>query len=140
MRLVKATKDMYAKIPGMETAPYITVKDDQDLDRRMYKCVPAPAYTPRTPVNSESEVGTWLVYWIYHTTGLHIAIGNFLTRRSAIANAYLAAMDYIDSCDDPRSYTLHPVDYLEGGEDMYIDVLDKEGENEMTVYMLKILN
>lgn len=138
MRLVKVTKDMYAKIPGMETAPYITVNDDQDLDRRMYKCIPASAYVPHTPINNTSRVGSWLVYWV-QISGLHMAIGNFPTKRSAIANAYLAAMDYIDNCEDPTSYTLHPVDYLEGGEDMYIDVLDKEGENEMTVYMLKIL-
>lgn len=139
MRLIKVTKDMYDKIPGMRTVPYITVKDDQDLDYRMYKCVPAPAYTPSTPVDNVSKVGTWLVYWIQHSSGLHMGIGNFLTRRSAIANAYLAAMDYIDNCDDPASYTLHPIGFLEGDEDMYVDVLDKEGENEITVYMLKIL-
>lgn len=139
MRLVKANKEMYAKIPGMEMAPYIIVNDDQDLDRRSYKCIPAPAYTPNTPVNNESTVGSWLVYWICHTTGLHMAIGNFLTSRTAVANAYLAAMDYVNSCDDPTSYTFRPIDYLEGGQDMYIDVLNKEDASEITVYMLKIL-
>lgn len=139
MRLVKATKDMYAKIPGMEMAPYITVNDDQDLDRRLYKCVPAPPYVPNTPIDNTSRVGSWLVYWIYHPSGLHMAIGNFPTRRSAIANAYLAAMDYVDNCEDPTSYTFRPIDYLEGGQDMYIEVLNKEGASETTVYMLKIL-
>lgn len=71
-----------------------------------------------------NKKGEWLVQYVINGN-LHLAVGKYPDKRTAIAAAYLALATHIDDCcdTDKYDYYMSPLYFLEGGEDLGIDVI-----------------
>lgn len=96
-----------------------------------------------------NKIGEWLVQYILPSTGLHMAVGKYPNKRKAIAAAYLALAIYIyiDECgetSDNDYYSITPLFFLEGGEDLGINIMhhyeDGTTKTEATCALVKILD
>lgn len=84
-----------------------------------------------------NKAGEWLVYFIIPSTGLHFGVGKYPDKKGAIKAAYYKLACHIDECctdEEDSTYLLTPLYFLEGGEDMAIDVIetDKDGRTKVT--------
>lgn len=92
-----------------------------------------------------NKAGEWLVYFMIPSTWLHLGVGKYPNKKEAIKAAYYQLASHIDECctDEDSTYSLTPIYFLEGGEDMAIDVIEttKDGETkvEATAHMIIIL-
>lgn len=100
-------------------------------------------YSPRI----KNRKGEWLVYYILSSTDLHIAIGKYPNRAEAIKAIYYSLLCHIDDCcssHDRFTYYLSDLKFLEGGEDMYVDLICDDsdcGKRDVLVtgYLIKIV-
>lgn len=98
---------------------------------------------------SRNKAGEWLVYYFIPSTGLHLGIGKYHNEKEAIKSAYYYLQCHIGECcnrHDGDFCRLTPIYYLEGGENMGIDVVyhsnddeHPEIEIEATAHIIKIL-
>lgn len=93
-----------------------------------------------------NKAGEWIVYLIIPSTGLHLGIGKYHNKKEAIKAAYYQLACHIDECctDEDSTYSLTPIYFLEGGEDMAIDVVEitEDGERsrvKATAHMIIVL-
>lgn len=91
-----------------------------------------------------NKAGEWLVYFFIPSTGLHFGVGKYQNKKEAIKTAYYQLACHIDECcTEDVTYSITPLYFLEGGEDMAINVVEtfKDGVSRVcvTAHMILIL-
>ncbi len=91
-----------------------------------------------------NKEGEWLVQYMLSSTKLYLGVGKYPDKRTAIAAAYLALATHIDECCDidKYEYYMSPLYFLEGGEDLGINVTyvdDGEHKIEAECTLVKLV-